>query len=89
MTNRVVLGADYFAQGAVGQNVTLVHEALHAALNKDDIQLAATLGLGQFDPVTLGISSSEAASLASKAVSAFLSPTGFSTGGLAGSNCTK
>jgi hypothetical protein len=36
------------------ENLTLVHEALHAFLGQGDIQLAGTLGLGTFDDNNLG-----------------------------------
>ena len=83
VANDVVLGPGFFGEDAVAQNTTLIHEALHTWLNLDDLQLAARLGLGNLPNTQAG------ADTASNLISAFLSPIGYSYGGLPSTGCTK
>jgi hypothetical protein len=46
VTNQIVLGPAFFQQPPAEQNLSLIHEGLHAFLGLDDPGLAKTLGLG-------------------------------------------
>jgi RHS repeat-associated protein len=66
-SNNIVLYQGYFDMNAQDQNLTLIHENLHAALDLNDRGLAARLGLGAFPDTSFGNTT------ASQAISNWLS----------------